>query len=201
LGLFTIIVLGESIVVTGLGVADTEWAFDSVVVAALGFVAVGCMWWLHFDHVDESAVERAYTGGVRELLVGFAWAYGHLFVFAGLATFAVDIELAIGEATEAVLDGGTRPALCGGVALYLLSITIVQPLAPPPFPKSALIARLVVAAIALALALAGTWLSPPRLVGLLALALAGLTALEVTWIGQPGKEPRPTLAENKRRES
>ena len=80
LGLFTIIVLGESIVVTGLGVADTEWAAGSVVVAALGFIVVGCLWWLYFDRVDESAVERAYTGGVRELLIGFAWAYGHLFV-------------------------------------------------------------------------------------------------------------------------
>jgi low temperature requirement protein LtrA len=62
LGLFTIIVLGESIVVTGLGVADTEWAVGSVVVAAMAFAAVGCLWWLYFDRVDESAVERAYTG-------------------------------------------------------------------------------------------------------------------------------------------
>jgi low temperature requirement protein LtrA len=199
LGLFTIIVLGESIVVTGLGVADTEWAVGSVVVAALGFVAVGCMWWLYFDRVDESAVERAYTGGVRELLVGFAWAYGHLLVFAGLATFAVGIELAIGEATHAALEGGTRVALCGGVALYLLTITIVQPLAPPPFPKSALIARLVVTAIALVLALAGIWLSPPMLVGLLAIALAGLTAFEVAWVRQPGEEPRLPLLGRKRK--
>jgi low temperature requirement protein LtrA len=97
LGLFTIIVLGESIVVTGLGVADTEWAIGSVMVAALGFAVVGSLWWLYFDRVDESAVERAYTGGVKELLIGFAWAYGHLLIYAGLAVIAVGIELAIGE--------------------------------------------------------------------------------------------------------
>ena len=184
LGLFTLIVLGESIVVTGLGVAGTQWAVGSVVVAALGFAAVGSLWWLYFDRVDESAVERAYTGGVRELLIGFAWAYGHLFVYAGLAAIAVGIELAIGEATDAALGGGTSAALCGGVALYLLAITTVQPLSPPPLPKSALAARLVVAAFALALALAGIVLPPPVLVGLLALALAGLTAFEVVYARQ-----------------
>jgi low temperature requirement protein LtrA len=193
LGLFTIIVLGESIVVTGLGVADTEWAVGSVVVAGLGFAAVGSLWWLYFDRVDESAVERAYTGGVRELLIGFGWAYGHLFVYAGLGATAVGIELAIGEATDAALGGGTRAALCGGVALYLLAITIVHPLSPPPLPKSVLTARLVVAAFALALALAGSALSPPVLVGLLALALAGLTAFEVAHGGHLGRVSGATI--------
>jgi low temperature requirement protein LtrA len=186
LGLFTIIVLGESIVVTGVGVADTQWAVKSVLVAVLAFAAVGCLWWLYFDRVDESAIERAYAAGMRGLLIGFAWAYGHLFIYAGLAATAVGIELAIGEATHAALGGGIRAALCGGVALYLLAITVVQPLSPPPLPKGTLAARLTVAAFALALALAGAALSPPVLVGLLALALVGLTTFEVAYAGRLG---------------
>jgi low temperature requirement protein LtrA len=48
-------------------VSDTEWAAGSVAVAVLGFAAVGCLWWLYFDHViEESAVEDAFTHGVRE---------------------------------------------------------------------------------------------------------------------------------------
>ena len=198
LGLFTIIVLGESVVVTGVGVADTEWAVRSVVVAVLGFAAVGCLWWLYFDRVDESAVERAYTGGMRELLVGFAWAYGHLFIYAGLAATAVGIELAIEDATHASLAGGVRAVLCGGVALYLLALTIVQPLSPPPLPRSALATRLVVATFTLALAVAGSAISPVVLVGLLALGLAGLTAFEVAWVGQSG-EPGASLSGDERK--
>jgi hypothetical protein len=103
----------------------------------------------------------------------------------------VGIELAIGEATHVALGGGTRAALCGGIALYLLAITIVHPLSPTAFPKSALAARLAVAAFALTLALAGTALSPPVLVGLLALALAGLTLFEVAYAGRlDGAAPR-----------
>ncbi len=184
-GLFTIVVLGESILVTGVGVSDTTWAAGSLAVAVLGFVAVGCLWWLYFDHVvDESAVEHAFTHGVRELLVGFSWAYGHLAVYAGLTATAVGIEFAIGGAMDPTLGSGARAALCGGVALYLLAITVLHPLAPRPFSKSALAARLVVAAFALALALAGGTLSPPVLVGLLALALAGLTVFEVAYVGR-----------------
>jgi low temperature requirement protein LtrA len=201
-GLFTIIVLGESIVVTGLGVADTEWAVSSVLVAALGFAVVGCLWWLYFDHVlDELAVERAYTGGVRELLIGFAWAYGHLAIYIGLATIAVGIELAIGGAMDPGLGSATRAALCGGVALYLLAVSVLHPLSPQSFPKQALSARLGVAALALALAVVGSALSPLVLVGLLALALAGLTAFEVAWVRQPGEEPGSLLLEDKRKES
>jgi low temperature requirement protein LtrA len=201
-GLFTIVVLGESVLVTGVGVSDTEWAAGSVAVAVLGFAAVGCLWWLYFDHViDESAVEHAFTHGVRELLVGFSWAYGHLAIYIGLAATAVGIEFAIGGATEPTLGSGARGALCGGVALYLLAVSVLHPLSPQPFPKEALAVRLGVAAFALILVFLGSVLSPFMLLGLLALALVGLTVFEVAWVGQPGDEPRLALPERRRRES
>lgn len=171
--------LGESIVVTGLGVSGTAWATESVLIGTLGFAVVGCLWWLYFDHVlDASAVERAFTNGVRELLAGFAWAYGHLAIWIGLAATAVGIELAISGTTAAALDGGTRAALCGGVAVYLLAITALHPLFPQPLPAGALAARLGVAVLVVALAIVGGALAPAAVVGLLTLALAGLTGFE-----------------------
>lgn len=64
-GLFTIIVLGESIVVTGLGVSGTAWATESVLIGTLGFAVVGCLWWLYFDHVldAEDDVDAAVGAG------------------------------------------------------------------------------------------------------------------------------------------
>jgi low temperature requirement protein LtrA len=201
-GLFTIVVLGESIVVTGLGVSDTQWAVSSVVVAALGFAAVGSLWWLYFDHVlDESAVEYAFTSGVRELLVGFSWAYGHLAIYVGLTAIAVGIEFAIGEAVDPVLGGATRAALCGGVGIYLFAVSVLHPLSPQPFPRMALVARLGVAAFALVLALVGSALSPLLLMALLTLALVGLTAFEVGWIGRSGGEVGTPLPQSARKGS
>jgi len=149
------------VLVTGVGVSDTEWAAGSVAVAVLGFAAVGCLWWLYFDHViDESAVEHAFTHGVRELLVGFSWAYGHLAICIGLAATAVGIEFAIGGAMDPTLEGSARAALCGGIGLYLLAVSILHPLSPQPFPTMALAARLAVSAFALTLVFAGGALSP-----------------------------------------
>jgi low temperature requirement protein LtrA len=43
--LFTIIVLGESVVAVALGTADQDWRVASALTAALGFAAVACLWW------------------------------------------------------------------------------------------------------------------------------------------------------------
>jgi low temperature requirement protein LtrA len=42
--LFTIIVLGESVVAVALGTADEDWRLASAATAALGFAAVACLW-------------------------------------------------------------------------------------------------------------------------------------------------------------
>ena len=68
----------------------------------------------------------------------------------------------------------------------LLAIMTVHPLSPPPLPKSILAARLEMATLALALALAGSTLSPVVLMGLLALALARLMAFEVAYTEHSG---------------
>lgn len=56
-GLFTIIVLGESVLAVALGTADTDWAPTALPTAALGFVVAACIWWLYFDHVGSSGIE------------------------------------------------------------------------------------------------------------------------------------------------
>jgi low temperature requirement protein LtrA len=52
-GLFTLIVLGESVVAVALGASDADFQLVSAVAAALGCFVVACLWWVYFDgHVD-----------------------------------------------------------------------------------------------------------------------------------------------------
>ena len=44
-GLFTIIVLGESVLAVALGTADTDWAPTALLTATLGFVVAAGIWW------------------------------------------------------------------------------------------------------------------------------------------------------------
>jgi hypothetical protein len=58
-GLFTIIVLGETVVAVVLGTSTVEWSVTSGVVAALGFVLAAGFWWVYFDYLDgETLVGR-----------------------------------------------------------------------------------------------------------------------------------------------
>ncbi len=177
-GLFTLLVLGESIILLASGVTGAHWHTVSALVAAGGFAAAACLWWLYFDHVDEDAISQSFTSGVAGVVKSHVWGYGHLAVWAGIAAASVGVEFAIAEASEPALAAGPRAALCGGVALYLLAIAAIQGATPSSLDNGVLVARLAAAAFALALASVGAYLSPPALVGFLVLALVALTIFE-----------------------
>jgi low temperature requirement protein LtrA len=89
-GLFTIIVLGETIlsatVAIQVGFDLGGRLTDLVVVAASGLVIVFSMWWLYFDR--PAAYRLSNTS-----MFAFAWGYGHYVVFASAA--AVGAGLAV----------------------------------------------------------------------------------------------------------
>ena len=85
-GLFTLIVLGESVVSTISGV-DTGTCTAAVAVALLGLAIAAAIWWLYFDRWRAMP-----AGGMRS---GYVWAQVHLLVFAGIAAAAVGIDFAV----------------------------------------------------------------------------------------------------------
>jgi low temperature requirement protein LtrA len=193
-GLFTLVVLGESVVVTGTAVSGTDWNWPAVLTASAGFVIVACLWWQYFDRVDEGAVERAYSGSVRDLVRGYAWAYGHVLVYAGLAATAVGIEMSIAAAAgpaSTVVDAhaaDTGDQLHGaavfgvGLAASVLAITWVQSLSPPPLPRAAVLVRWALVGLALIVGVWGSWLPPLAQVGLLAIAMVGVVVMSVRFV-------------------
>lgn len=95
-GLFTIILLGETVAAAALGFQD---AFDSTGVTA-GLVTVGlgalimafAIWWLYFDHPGHLSPTRA---------TAFAWGYTHVAVFASLAALGAGLGLAFADVLDA----------------------------------------------------------------------------------------------------
>src|SRR5262245_50069943 len=88
-GLFTLIVLGESVVAVAAGAADAGWSVRVALAAAAGFGLAAAVWWLYLGFVGAAALSRT------RLLPAFAWGYGHLCIFAGIAAAAVGVALAI----------------------------------------------------------------------------------------------------------
>ena len=119
------------------------------------------------------------------------WGYGHLAVWAGIATASVGIEFAITEASEPELSAPICWAVCGGTSLYLLAISAIQLATPTSLRGSVVALRLGVAIVVAALAPLGVYLNPLTLVGLLALLLVGLTAFEISRPNHPpAKQPK-----------
>jgi low temperature requirement protein LtrA len=127
-GLFTLIVLGESVLSATLALQsafDTSDELPALLALALGgLLTVTSLWWIYFTQPAEDVVDRARSafesGDAR---FSFGWGYGHLLVFASAAAvgagLAVAADQAIGHA-ELSARGATL-AVAIPVALFMLS--------------------------------------------------------------------------------
>lgn len=117
-GLFTLIVLGESVVVT---VASLEIgsSIEAAVTAILGFVIAATIWWVYFDRWRSMP-----AGSIRS---GWVWAQGHLLIFASIASAAVGVEFCVEAAAEGrSLELADRLPLGAGLASYLVAMAAIR---------------------------------------------------------------------------
>jgi low temperature requirement protein LtrA len=179
-GLFTLIVLGESVISVAQGAAKVEdWTAGTLAAAVGGFLAVVCLWWLYFDRLDD--------GAVRSVLRGLIWNYAHLPLLAGLVSVAVGTEYAVREAAEGQLERSTTVALGGGAALYLLA-TVLIGLAVRSVAGRVLGVWLAAAVVALVIGLVWPLGVPVGLLLVLDVVLVGLVAVETIWQRQAEAE-------------
>ncbi|WP_312888477.1 low temperature requirement protein A [Nonomuraea rhodomycinica] len=91
-GLFTIILLGESVLAVTRGVTaaleSTKAGGSLVVIAVSGLVLLFALWWLYFlAPAGEGLSDRRHRS--------FRWGYGHYGVFAALAALGAGLEVAV----------------------------------------------------------------------------------------------------------
>ena len=169
--LFTIIVLGETIVAVALGTAGSDWALEAAVAGALGFVAAAALWWIYFG--TGAGMEMRPT--VPAILV---FTHFHIPVLAALTAVSAGVALAI-EQAPGTLDEGARWALCGGAAAYLACLTVAQRALVRGVSARKAAARAAAIVALVLLALAGAELRTVAFVGLTTLTLLALVVFEL----------------------
>jgi low temperature requirement protein LtrA len=178
-GLFTVIVLGESILGATVSIQS---AFDAgkevtslIMIATGGLLIVFAMWWLYFDQPTDGSLRRFWQGEAGPRESPFIFGYGHLFIFASAAAVGGGLEIAVDYATHHTEISASQAAamIAGPVALYLACIWLLRfTLHQSPSLKAAMYA------IAVVLVLATMLLSQPVLpIGLITAGL--VTALVV----------------------
>jgi low temperature requirement protein LtrA len=127
-GLFVILVLGESVAATVVGLRDGHWAAEVLLTAASGFLAAAALWWSYFDLSGGAAKRRLVLQGGEHTRQGVHdfYVYAHLPVAVSLAAVAVGLEHAILHGAEDHLSAGTRAVLGAGLAGYLSSAAVIQ---------------------------------------------------------------------------
>lgn len=174
--LFTIIVLGESLIKLIGALASEELLSSAPLLGALGFLIAAALWWTYFDDVAGARLHQTRNSA-------YVWVYSHLPLAAGLTALGVAVKkLAKATPTDA-LSGSARWLLLGSLAVALLSIAAIDRVTDSRFygvrSRDRTRPRLVAAAVVLLIGVFGTGLTATVVAILTASVVVGQMAIEV----------------------
>ncbi|MFG2005676.1 low temperature requirement protein A [Spirillospora sp. NPDC048911] len=116
--LFTIIALGESLLITGATFAGHDPTAATTLAMVQAFLTAAAMWWLYFDRAADAAAELIAGSDDPGRLGRIAYTFVHLPMIAGIIVTAVGDELVMAHPGGHV-SGGTAAVVLGGPALFV----------------------------------------------------------------------------------
>ncbi|HEX9856545.1 MAG TPA: low temperature requirement protein A [Acidimicrobiia bacterium] len=119
-GLFTILVLGESIAAVVSGISAHEWNAATTTGGVLGVLVASALWWLYFDNLEGSVVRRRPEQ--RTAWKPTVWIYAHLPLALALTATGIGLDFAVARHVEAA----ERWLLVGSVAGALLAMAAIH---------------------------------------------------------------------------
>jgi low temperature requirement protein LtrA len=119
-GLFIILALGESIVITGATTSELDLGAARILAFAMAFLASAAIWWLYFTSVAALGEHYLEVADSRTTLARDAYTYLHVVFIAGIILSAVGDELVIVHPKE-ILPPYEVAAVAAGPAVYLLA--------------------------------------------------------------------------------
>lgn len=118
-GLFMIIALGESILVTGATFADQDWTSVSVAAFVTAFIGSATMWWIYFHIGAERASQHISKSSDPGRVARIAYTYLHLPIVAGVLVTAAADEFLLAHPLGHT-EPGAAAAILGGPAIFLI---------------------------------------------------------------------------------
>lgn len=176
-GLFTILVLGESIAAAIIGLGHVHWDAAATVTAIAGVIVASSLWWIYFDNLDGFNVRRR---GDERNWRPTVWIYMHMPLAVSIAMAGVGVEHAIVAAAHPEdWHDAERWLLVGSVALALLSMAVILEASIRPEDRDTgnIITGRLIGVASLAVIGLLTFLGPLGVVGLVAVVcVAQVTA-------------------------
>ena len=114
-GLFTILVLGESMAAVVAAISHEDWSFELIIAGALAVAIAAGLWWVYFDNLQGAVVRR--SAEQKKAWRPTVWIYAHLPLVIGLTAAGVGLE-------ELVLAAAGHELERGPIVLVSLSIAM-----------------------------------------------------------------------------
>jgi low temperature requirement protein LtrA len=124
MGLFTLIVLGETIFGLVSSLSDQKWSIESTISIGAGLGIAFSLWWIYFDSIDGTVIRAFREKGRIGLYT--TWLYIHFPLVVGLVATATGIKHVVSSAQNIALSYTGEWVICGSVSLCLFSIGIIQ---------------------------------------------------------------------------
>ncbi len=122
-GLFTLILLGQTVVATMAGMRHRDaWSAPAASAAALGLALTFAVWWGYYERAGAARPRSLDTDADRLRLR--TWSAAHLPFCFGIAIASVGIERVVAGGGVAPLGSGAA-LLSGGIALALAGLGVV----------------------------------------------------------------------------
>ncbi len=118
-GLFIIIVLGESLLVTGAKLSEIPFTVVNIISFLIAFLATVTMWWIYFNVGAERASVRISKSDDPGRIARLAYTYLHIPIIAGLILISVSDELILAHPGDSA-DMLSAVAIFGGPLIFLL---------------------------------------------------------------------------------
>ena len=186
-GLFTILVLGESIAAVIAGLSHEGWELAPFVGSVLGITIATGLWWIYFDNLEGSVVRRR-----KEQVKAWkptVWIYSHLPLAAALTASGIGLEFIVTQhfhtAERMVVTLGVFWAL---IAMGLIHIATTA--GPERRDETKARVRFVSAGAVLLLGLLGGGLSPNWFAVVLAIIV--IAQVFIDFALEPGEAPTVT---------
>jgi len=124
MGLFTLIVLGETIFGLVASLSEHEWNIESAISIGAGLSIAFSLWWMYFDNVEGSPIRAFRERGRGRIYI--TWIYLHFPLVVGLVSTATGIRYIVSAAQDVALSYIGEWLICGSVSLCLFSIGAIQ---------------------------------------------------------------------------
>ena len=119
-GLFTIIVLGETVAAIVNGVSETGFQIGTALVGVLGLLLIFGYWWIYFENTEGSALRG--LGGWWPVI----WLYSHLPLVMSLTALGVGIGHLISEGSTLPVKPATNALTSGALAISYVAIGLTH---------------------------------------------------------------------------